>query len=69
MKEDLQNILNNCKRITSPAKIEDLISGKLRDQESPPSSGMKTFILVTIMLVETLYTKQFIAKPMQGITI
>ena len=65
MKEDLQNVPNNCKRITSPAGIEDLNSGKLRDQESLPSSDMKIIFLVPVILVETLDTKQFIANPMQ----
>lgn len=69
MKEDLQNVPKNCKRITSPAVIEDLNSKKMRDQESLPSSGMKIFFLITIMLAETLDTKQFIANTMQGITI
>ena len=69
MKEDLQTVLKNCKRITSPVRIEALNSGKLRDQESLPSSSMKIFFLVTVMIAETLDTKQFIAKPMQGITI
>lgn len=68
-KEDLQNVPKNCKRITSPAGIEDLNSRKLRDQESIPSLDMKIFFLVTIMPAKTLDTKQFIAKSMQGITI
>jgi hypothetical protein len=38
----------------------------MRDQESLPSLGMKIFFLATVMLAETLDTKQFIAKPMQG---
>ena len=69
MKEDLQNVPKNCKSITSPTGIEDSNSGKLRDQESLPSSGMKIFFLVTVMLPETLDTKQFIANSMQGTTI
>ena len=68
MNKDLLNAPKNWKRITSPARIEDLNSTKLRYQESFPSSGMKIFFLATIILVETLDTKQFIAKPMQGIT-
>lgn len=69
MKEYLQNVLNNCKKITSPARIKDLNSRKLGDQESLPSSGMKIFFLFTVMLAKNLDTKQFTAKPMQGITI
>ena len=63
MKEDLQNVPKNCKRITSPARIEDLNSEKMRDQESLPSSGMKIFFLATVMLAETLDTKHFTVKP------
>ena len=69
MKEDLQNVMKNCKRITSSARIEDLISGKLRDQEGLPPLGMKIFFLVTVTLAKTFDTKQFIVKPMQEITI
>ena len=63
MKEDLQNVPKNCKRITSLARIDDLNSRKLRDQESLPPSYMKIFFLATIMIAETLDTKHFIAKP------
>ena len=69
MKEYLQNVPNNCKRITSLAGIEDLNSGKLRDQESIPSPAMQIFFLATVMLAETLDTKHSTAKPIQGITI
>ena len=69
MKEDLQNVTKNCNRITSLAGIEDLNSGKLRDQDGLPPLEMKIFSLVTIMLAETLETKQFIMKAMQEITI
>ena len=69
MKEDLQNVLKNCKRITSTSGIEALNSGKLRDQESIPSLGMKIFFLDTVMHAKTLDTKQFTTNPMQGITI
>ena len=69
MKEDLQNVSKNCKRLTSLARIEDLNLEKMRDQESLPSSGMKIFFLATVMLTETLDTKHFTTKPMQGITI
>ena len=69
MKEDLQNLPKNCKRITSLVRIEDLNSGKLRDQERLPSSGMKIFFLVTSMLVEAMVTKLFIVNPMQEIPI
>ena len=69
MKEDLQNVPKNCKRIASPARIKDLNSRKMRDQESLPSLGMKIFFLAIVMLAETLDTKHFTAKPMQGVTI
>ena len=69
MKENIETIMNNCKNITSLARIEDLNSRELRDKESLPPSSMKIFFLVTVMLVETLDRKQFIAKPMQGVTI
>lgn len=69
MKENLQNVMKKCKRGTPPAGIEDMNSRKLRDQEGLPPSGMKTFSLVTVMLAEILDTKQFIANPMQEMTI
>ena len=69
MKEDLQNVMKNCKSIRSPTGIEDLNPGKLRDQEGLTPSGMKIFFLVTIILAETLDIKQLIVKPMQEITI
>ena len=69
MKENLQNVMKKCKRITSPIGIEDLNSRKLRDQEGPSPSGMKIFFLITVMLAKTLDTKPFIINPMQEITI
>ena len=69
MKEDLQNVMKNCKGITYKAGIKDLNLGKLRDQEALPPLGIKIFSLVTVMLAKTLDIKQLIAKHMQEITI
>ena len=69
MKEYLETLMNNYKDITPPVGIKDLHLGKLRHQEGPSPSCMKIFFLVTVMLAETLDTKQFIVKPMQEITI
>ena len=57
MKEYLEIVMKNCKNITPIVGIEDLNLGKLRHQEGPSPPGMKIFFLVTVMLVETLDTK------------
>ena len=50
MKENLQNVMKKCKRITSLVGIEYMNSRKIRVQEGLPPSGMKIFTLVTVML-------------------
>ena len=69
MKDDLQNVPKNCKRITSPAGIEDMNPEKMRDQESLPSSGMKIFFLATVMLAETFDINHSTTNSIHEITV
>jgi hypothetical protein len=57
--------LKNSGNITPPARIEDQNSEGVKHQEGHFLSGMRIFLLVIVILAETLDIKQFTTKLMQ----
>ena len=69
MKEGLEIVMKNYKKISPPVGIEDLTLGKLRHHQGPFPLGMKIFFLVIFLFVKILYTNQFIINFMHEIII